>query len=386
MAVAAPILTPEVPGDMTADLGAPLQANPAYIVPEDKLKRLPEQLRRTVMRDQQLLKQHLNIPDEQTPTPAEQAPTPAEQTPTPAEQPAVVPPPAPITPSVKQEAKEEEEPAPAKGVDYEAKYKSLQGKYNAEIPAMQRQLNQLAAQNRELQTRLDAVPAPTPVVNQSLEGILSEAEVEDLGPELAGVIAKTASAIAARATAPLHETIKQLTTRVGTVEPVAVRAAQTEREKMLDAVRAAVPDLEQLNTDAGFNDWLDEPDDFSGIARRVLLDNASLANDSRRVIAMFRGYKAVATPAARPTASATAPASADTPTPTPLDALVMPGKARTGSTAPAATDEPVPVRQSEVRQFQDDIARGKYKHDRAGYERDQARIDAAYRNGLVVPG
>ena len=241
------------------------------------------------------------------------------------------------------------EPAPAAAVppaepDPDHKYKVLQGKYNAEVPRLQAELRNATEVITEVRQRLTnaesliaamqhtQTPPPEPSAPAAPSGITDE-ERAQFGPDLINVIERVA---VATVQPQIDERIGSVDTRVKTVEQNAGQAAQAQarlgRERLLAALTEAVPKWVEQNEDAGFLNWLNENDVFAGVPRGQLLTEAFMANDTERVIAVFKGFQsenAVVNPEPPVTPPATPPVEPQQQ----LDDFVAPGTPKTGTTS-----------------------------------------------------
>jgi len=273
------------------------------------------------------------------------------------------------TPNVKAE-EPAEEPAkePAKVDDWEHKFKVLQGKYNAEVPRLQKQLNESNGESRELRQRmlnLEGMLASLQAVKEApkekkpAQPIISDEEREQFGDDLIDLIKR----VSLNATLPEIEShLKPLEGRVKQVdEKVATSQksmAESKRQQVFDRLAAVVPNWEQQNEDENFLNWLDEDEGLTGRPRAYFLTEAMKNNDAEKVIAYFTSFQsenAAATPAE--------PAPAKSEPQVRLDELTAPGTPQTGTaSAPNESGKRVWTRADITRFYEDRnefIKRGK---------------------------
>lgn len=153
----------------------------------------------------------------------------------------------------------------------------LQGKYNAEVPALRKEINAL---NEELKA---TDRSPESAAKRAHEAVaeLTEAEVEEFGPDLVNLI-------------------KRVVGNVGgseDVEGIKNDLSQLKDERQQDAtarfwtdLEIQVPDFRAINADSAFHGWLAEHDPLSGKARQDLLVSAQQALDPYRVAAIFKSF------------------------------------------------------------------------------------------------
>lgn len=235
------------------------------------------------------------------------------------------------------------EQPPAQPTDWEHKFRVLQGKYNAEVPRLQRDLRDSQDANSELRQRLNNVETMMAAMQASKQGPeeekptlpdISQEEREQFGEDLIDLIER----VSKRATLP--EIQQQLRPLEGRVKQVGDKVAHTEtsvaeskRQQVFEILAKAVPDWEQQNVDPKFLDWLDEPDAFSGRKRGDLMAEAMGSFDAKRIVALFKGFRsenAAVQPA--PTPAPTETQGSGRPEPqVKLEELTAPGTPQTGT-------------------------------------------------------
>jgi hypothetical protein len=236
---------------------------------------------------------------------------------------------------VKEPAKEPAKPEPT---DWEHKFKVLQGKYNAEVPRLQKQLQQSQGDNQEMRQRmlnLEGMVASMKMLNEAPPEpekpkgpTISDEEREQFGDDLIDLIQR----VSLNATLPeieshlkpLEGRVKQVDEKVATSQKT---MAESKRQQVFDRLAAAVPDWETQNEDENFLNWLDQDEGLTGRPRAYFLTEAMKVNDADTVIKYFTSFQsenAAATPAE--------PAPEKKPEPqVKLDELTAPGTPQTGT-------------------------------------------------------
>lgn len=330
---------------------------------------------------EQLNKQRL---DGQAPQPPDGTPAPDQGAPPPAaadSQPATAAAPAPA-------------PTPADG--WEQKYKVLQGKYNAEVPRLQRTVNEQSTAIAELRQQLvatqtmlaslgqkqGAAPAAASPAPAGGGKLVKDEEVREYGEDLTDYIRRVAQdAVLPKVNEQMQPMRQQVEQARSVAGQVMQRTAQTDQEKMFALLDAQVDGWQQQNEDGQFLEWLQLPDLYSGMKRMDLLKQAYDRFDGPRVVAFFKGYRnehAVVTPPAAAAPSQGAPQRK-------LDEFVAPGSAKAGTTVAQDGAGKRIWTQAEIKQFYDDCAAGKYR-TQTGLERKkhiEQDIFAASREGRV---
>lgn len=271
--------------------------------------------------------------------------------------------PEPVAEPAVEPVVEPEEPDP-----YEQRYKVLQGKYNAEVPRLSKQMRDLETEldsaRHLLAAMEDARPAATPTGDETdYSNLVTSEERTEYGDDLLDVVGRRATQTLMPELQKLVNRFEKVESRLGDVSQNMARSAQ---DQLKHDLAVAIPTWETLNSDAGFNSWLNEQDLFTGTARRTLLHEAYNLGDSKRVIAFFQAYQqenaVVTTPDPEP--------AGETPAKVPLGDLVAPGKPKSGQTAGAQQQEKM-FTQSEIARFYRDVTAGKFQ----GREKDKARIE-----------
>lgn len=228
-----------------------------------------------------------------------QAPAPAQTAdpqPQPAEPPAEPQPPEPAPEP--QPAPQPAEP-PQDAAYWRARFDTLQGKYNAEMPRVSQALQQTQAQLMQLQARIEAHPQPAPAAPQPA-ALVTEKDDEKFGADLIDMVRR----VAREERRPVEEGLGRIDKLVRQVAPQVERVKQVEQQvassregQFYSDLSRDVPDWEAVNTDHRWLKWLSEYDPVAGKTRQQSLDEASGAFDARRASGMFKLFKATLTPA-----------------------------------------------------------------------------------------
>lgn len=254
-------------------------------------------------------------------------------------------------------------PTPASD-GWEQKYKVLQGKYNAEVPRLQRtvgeqtgrmeqmtqQLVSLQAMIAAMQQRQAAPPAAAP------QSLVKPEEIKEFGPDLHDFIRRTAQ----EAVQPtLEQSLRPVREQVKAAADAAQNVAQTEarnkRAEVFALLNKEVPDWQSQDKDPGFLEWLDQTDPYSGQQRGYLLKAAMSQNDAPRVVLFFQTYRnenAALTPPT-PTPPAAEP-------PVKLETMVAPGTPRAAGAGAQDVGNKRIWTTNEINAFYRDCSAGKY--------------------------
>ncbi|HEY5211798.1 MAG TPA: hypothetical protein VIJ38_02120 [Acidobacteriaceae bacterium] len=174
----------------------------------------------------------------------------------------------------------------------EARYASLQGKYNAETTALRNQVEENTLLVRDLLTRpAPATPATVPSPPQSPEDFLkslgaTDADIKDYG-ELLPIVVRLAQNMYQPTIGKLEAELTQL--RNAAVQN-ATASVEERKQAIWDALDRSVQQWRVINESDHFLDWLRIVDIFSGVTRHVALASAFKNLDRARVVAIFEAY------------------------------------------------------------------------------------------------
>ena len=254
----------------------------------------------------------------------------------------------------------------APSVNWEHKFRVLQGKYNAEVPRLKRandelqdQLKAMQQQLQQLSEKVSAAPAPAPAPS------ISNEEVERYGPEFVEFVRKVARQEAPTQQVDLASIERSIASKVDErVRPAEEIGQRTAKQLFFADLTKLSPNWEQLNTDDKFLNWLADTDPLTGALRQDIFDDAYGKLDAQRVAAFFNSFGGAVSAA---------------PTAPPLQTQVVPQTSGT----PVGTPQPGKKiwYKSEVAKFYDDMRRGLVKPDEA--VRIEGEIFAAQKEGRL---
>lgn len=243
------------------------------------------------------------------------------------------------------------------------RFSVMEGKYRAEVPRLQQQLNEASQRIKTLETELQErsrqkPPGDDPSLSDG--ELFTEEERNEYG-ELCPMIERVAQRIAQREASesvkPVRETVQQQH-----------QESRSERVARFWAdLRDEVSDWDSINESKEFEQYLLQTDPFSGRTRNELLQDAQQQLDVHRVIRFFKDFKSQQGVPERPN-----PQEDITP--------------RSRSTARADSGTPPGKRwtRQEIHEHYAAVQRGRFR----GREADQRAIDediaAAYREGRII--
>lgn len=260
-----------------------------------------------------------------------------EPAPEPAEAPAAQPEPQSAEPSFDHDA-----------TYWQHRFQVLQGKYNAEVPALRAEVAELKAAVEQANSQVAQEQGSAQ--QRALDAVsdLSQEEMEEFGPELVQLIQKVVGA-------QTQQVSQQLDQANATIREMQEDKQQAEEEKQQDAQARFWTDLTQLapnwrtlNDDVAFLQWLDGFDPVSSTQRQILLNSAQKKLDANGVAAVFNAFTQAAPPPA-----------ADTQTP---EHLQQPPQSRASEPAQQSTRS---FTRAEISQFYKDVKLKRYTPEEA---------------------
>lgn len=160
----------------------------------------------------------------------------------------------------------------------------LQGKYNAEVPALRKEIATITEQlaSADKQKSGTAVEQAHSAVSD-----LTADEIEEYGPDLVKFIQRVATGASKGSGGDLSE-IK------GELDQMREEKRQDAEARFWSDLEAQVPTFREINANQAFHQWLAQADRLSGQTRQQLLVDAQHAFDPYRVAAVFKSFSAEA--------------------------------------------------------------------------------------------
>lgn len=260
-----------------------------------------------------------------------------------------------------------------------ARYDTLLGKYNKEVPRFQEAMARMEGELNALKATKAAEPAapkPEPVEVNPLK-YLKDQEIEDFGADLVDMHARiakgTSEAEVAKSAAELRETQAQLEDRIAQLEREKVSSAGND---LWDRVESQFPGAKKINdSDPLWHDFLAGTDPVSGISYRKIGQTAMGIGDVSRIVGLLSTY---AEEAGLETDTLEAPED-EAPAAEPV---VKPKKSRGGKKPTQPKEKPV-YTEAQVTQYYENVARGRFKGKEKEAEAIEREIELAMEEGRI---
>lgn len=172
---------------------------------------------------------------------------------------------------------------------WEQKFHVLRGKYEAEVPRLHRQVNELSQQITDLVAKASAAPV-TPEPTEEL--LVSKADEETFGADLLDAMRRVAREETSKVAKVVDQKVDEK------VNPVRDRVAQDAATKFWGAVDSAVPDFEVVNQDPRWFQYLDSRIPGTRNTYRSAATAAVESHDAGALVEIITNWKALVTPKA----------------------------------------------------------------------------------------
>ena len=168
------------------------------------------------------------------------------------------------------------------------RFKTVQGKLDAEMPQLYHRLRELDQQNQQLIAKLTERTEH----EQSRETPTTSKDAENFGDDMLEMIDRRATTIAQRlieqATAALSKDVGAVREQVGRVSEDVV---ETKADRFWNSVITLVPDWKQIDTDPRWIEWLDTAPVFSEASYRDLAGQAIAKGNAQKVATLVEVWK-----------------------------------------------------------------------------------------------
>lgn len=262
--------------------------------------------------------------------------------------------------------------------EWQQKYKTLQGMYNAEVPQLR---NQIAEQNgklsqfEQLLATMNKQQAQQPKQPEPVK-LITDKDVEEYGESI-DMMRK----VSKEETNNLIEEVKNLKAQIASmtnntlpqVQQLNTKVTDTQEQMFWSQLSNLVPDWQTINENQNFQNWLLEVDPLSGMSRQSYLEDAQRKYDADRVATFFRSWSGLKGEGSAQQIKASNQNE--------LAQQVAPKKGRSQGSVPPQKRT---YTQADIAKFYDDVRKGKYKgrdEERANMERD---IFAAQAEGRLT--
>ena len=257
--------------------------------------------------------------------------------------------------------------------DWQQKYRSLQGMYNADVPRLNAENRDLSSRVSQLEGLLSTMQEPAQQTPAVAEKLITDDDVKEYGDSIA-VMRKAAREEVAQEIAQLRQQVGQLQGVLPQVQQVQAQQKKSGEQTFWSTIASEVPNWSDINNDPDFQSWLLAIDPLTGISRQTYLEDAQKNLDASRVVNFFRTWEGENGKTNTAQVDRTAQQSQ-------LQKQVAPGRSRNNGVK--ASGQNRTYTPNDIQEFYADVRKGKYKgrdDERGRIERD---IFAAQQEGRI---
>jgi len=283
--------------------------------------------------------------------------------------PTETPPVEPAVPAPKQAV--EPQPLSTPEPKYDQMYKTLKGKYDAEVPRLHKKVSELAKQveeSKEASAKVAPAEMTPDAAKELLKDTLSEEEISAMGDDALVLYAKIASGVSRRIG---DETTKRLEQELNDLKS---QMANNHVADVWDDVEREVPGARDINAnDPGWVEFLNGTESMSGLSYHEIGERAVTRGDSAVLASLMKVYQG------------DNGAHKDIVTTEPV---VKPSQAASSASSSVSTtdSEQVLIKESDIPAFYNAVRRGEYAGKEDLMKAREAEIDAAVQESRVIPG
>ena len=257
--------------------------------------------------------------------------------------------------------------------DWQQKYRSLQGMYNADVPRLNAENRDLSSRVSQLEGLLGSMQEPAQQTPVQSEKLITDDDVKEYGDSIA-VMRKAAREEVSQEIAQLRQQLGQLQGVLPQVQQVQAQQKKSGEQTFWSTIASEVPNWNDINNDPDFQSWLLAIDPLTGISRQTYLEDAQKNLDASRVVNFFRTWEGESGKTNTAQVDRTAQQSQ-------LQKQVAPGRSRNNGVK--ASGQNRTYTPNDIQEFYADVRKGKYKgrdDERGRIERD---IFAAQQEGRI---
>ena len=257
--------------------------------------------------------------------------------------------------------------------DWQQKYRSLQGMYNADVPRLNAENRDLSSRVSQLEGLLGSMQEPAQQTPVQSEKLITDDDVKEYGDSIA-VMRKAAREEVSQEIAQLRQQLGQLQGVLPQVQQVQAQQKKSGEQTFWSTIASEVPNWSDINNDPDFQSWLLAIDPLTGISRQTYLEDAQKNLDASRVVNFFRTWEGENGKTNTAQVDRTAQQSQ-------LQKQVAPGRSRNNGVK--ASGQNRTYTPNDIQEFYADVRKGKYKgrdDERGRIERD---IFAAQQEGRI---
>jgi len=273
----------------------------------------------------------------------------------------------------------EEPPEPKKKeVDFEQKYKTLEGKYKAELPRALSERDKEKARAADLEAKIAKLQEDISKSKTVESDIEVDAELEEIAidnPSLAKVLRKLKEGTDSKINLFRDELQTGVKSELETVKSDLVSTKLDRFDS--DMKERGIPDWKILDTDPKFVEWLNEKVPYTKSTKLELIQAAAKQRDAETVSEFFLDYKKTLAGSSDDAPKPDAPAGDQNK----MDKFTAPPKGK-GGTAPNLPGEQTGLTRASYTKFMDETAHGKFNSAKWGGKTEE-QMEVIFDNAIA---
>lgn len=173
---------------------------------------------------------------------------------------------------------------------WEARYRSLKGHFEAEVPRLQAQVKEL---NKQLTTAMQQLEQQrTPQTPEKKERLVTEKDEEAFGSDLIDVQRRVSHEVIREYVTPLQQELAKRDAKISQLEQMLGKTGGDVATMSFEQrLNRAVPDFDSINRDAKWIAWLDDLDPLTRHPRRAYAEdryNNGDVEEVARLVSLFK--------------------------------------------------------------------------------------------------
>lgn len=257
-------------------------------------------------------------------------------------------------------------------VDWKKRFTNYKASTDITIRDLRRDLAQATSDIVAYQDKIDELSKEVSLIKSNSEDeykdLFSEEDADIVGQDAIDIFKKGVKKAAESSTAPLKEELEKLRKKERKLKEEASKAelAKIYKDHFHDPLKRLVPDFEQLNTNPQFIEFLQEPDEETGIQRITLLRKAESVYDPGRAASFFREFKKSIGK-------------------NNLESKITPVANGNSTSNDMRTTKPRTFTMAEIDKNYNDQAKGVYRGREKEWRILEAQMDKAFEQGNIIP-
>ncbi len=266
-----------------------------------------------------------------------------------------------------------EQSAPVKRTNWKKRFTGYKASTDATIYEQRQEIENLKVAHVEMLQKLDGLQTikREEQGEDMFKGAFTDDEVDTFGADGLDVVKKAARVAIDSQVKPLKEQLaSQERNRLKTMRTEADNQRKATYNSFLNSLKSIVPNYVELNKYPQFLEWMQQPDEYSGLPKFSLFRKAEASRDVVRVADFFLEYKKLTTNPIIPPS---------------MEKYITPLGSKGNTVVPKQTDQTM-LRQSDIDKFYNDLMKGRFAGKNDQVNATEASIERASMEGRILYG